>query len=238
MPAQSYCFRLPILSLESVTITEDLRPQGMQEVSVRPRVLLADDHKLVLEGLSKLLQNEVDLVGTASSGAEAIEKAQTLQPDVVLLDISMPGMNGFDAARELREKAPNAKLVALTMHRSPAYLRESLKIGMSGFVLKQSAASELATAVHTVMKDERYVTPLVSERPNYEDADSADRVLTSRQRQVLALIAEGCIAKEVAGRLGISVRTAEFHRVSIMQKLGLHTTAQLTRYALENGIAG
>jgi DNA-binding NarL/FixJ family response regulator len=209
----------------------------MHEVPVRPRVLLADDHRLVLEGLSKLLQNEVDLVGTASSGAEVIEKVETLRPDVVLLDISMPGMNGFDVARELREKAPHAKLVALTMHRSPAYLRESLKIGMSGFVLKQSAVSELATAVHTVMKDERYVTPLVAERPD-EEGDSADRVLTSRQRQVLALIAEGCIAKEVAGRLGISVRTAEFHRVSIMQKLGLHTTAQLTRYAIEHGIAG
>src|SRR4051812_18002337 len=139
----------------------------MPEISVRPRVLLADDHKLVLEGLSKLLQNDVDLVGTASSGAEAVEMAQTLQPDVVLLDISMPGMNGFDAARALREKAPNAKLVALTMHWSPAYLRESLKIGMSGFVLKQSAASELTKAVHTVMKDERYVTPLVSERSGH-----------------------------------------------------------------------
>jgi DNA-binding NarL/FixJ family response regulator len=202
----------------------------------RPKVLLADDHMLVLEGLSKLLQNEVDLVGTASSGAEAIEKTMELRPDVVLLDISMPGMNGIDTAKQLREKAPNVKLVAVTMHNSPAYLRESLKAGMSGFVLKQSAASELAAAVQTVMRNERYVTPLLAQ-PGGAGTENNEQVLTSRQRQVLRLIAEGCIAKEIAARLDISVRTAEFHRVSIMQKLGLHTTAQLTRYALEHGIA-
>ena len=197
--------------------------------------MLADDHMLVLEGLSKLLQNEVNLVGTASSGAEAIEKTMELRPDVVLLDISMPGMNGIETAKQLREKAPNVKLVAVTMHNSPVYLRESIKAGMSGFVLKQSAASELAVAVQTVMKNERYITPLL-EQPG-EGAENNEQVLTGRQRQVLRLIAEGCIAKEIAARLEISVRTAEFHRVSIMQKLGLHTTAQLTRYALEHGIA-
>jgi DNA-binding NarL/FixJ family response regulator len=201
----------------------------------RPKVLLADDHMLVLEGLSKLLQNEVDLVGTASSGPEAIEKTMELKPDVVLLDISMPGMNGIDTAKQLKEKAPDVKLVAVTMHNSPAYLRESIKAGMSGFVLKQSAASELAAAVQTVMKNERYVTPLLAQAGG--GAESNEQMLTSRQRQVLRLIAEGCIAKEIAARLDISVRTAEFHRVSIMQKLGLHTTAQLTRYALEHGIA-
>jgi DNA-binding NarL/FixJ family response regulator len=201
----------------------------------RPKVLLADDHMLVLEGLSKLLQNEVDLVGTASSGAEAIEKTMELKPDVVLLDISMPGMNGIDTAKQLKERAPEVKLVAVTMHNSPAYLRESIKAGMSGFVLKQSAASELGAAVQTVMRNERYVTPLLAQTGS--GVENNEQVLTSRQRQVLRLIAEGCIAKEIAARLDISVRTAEFHRVSIMQKLGLHTTAQLTRYALEHGIA-
>ncbi len=199
---------------------------------VRPRVLLADDHTLVLEGLSKLLQKDFDLVGTASSGAEAIEMAANLQPDVVLMDISMPGVNGIDATRQMRERVPNAKVVALTMHNSPTYLRESMKAGMAGYVLKQSAASELSTAVQTVMRNERYITPDLAD----SNASSEDDLLTSRQRQVLALIAEGCIAKEIAARLGISVRTAEFHRVSIMQKLNLHTTAQLTRFALENGI--
>lgn len=202
--------------------------------AVRPRVLLADDHTLLLEGLSKLLQDEVNLVGTACSGTEAIEMAVELQPDVVLLDISMPGLNGLDAARQLRERVPKAKLIAVTMHKSPAYVREALKAGMSGFVLKQSAASELATAVAAVMNNERYITPLVSEQAK---DDVTDRALTSRQREVLRHIAQGCIAKEIAGKLGISVRTAEFHRVSIMQKLELHTTAQLTRYALEHGIA-
>ena len=205
---------------------------GTTPQPARPRVLLADDHTLVLEGLSKLLQKDFDLVGTASSGAEAIEMAANLQPDVVLMDISMPGVNGIDAARQMRERAPDAKVVALTMHNSPTYLRESMKAGMAGYVLKQSAASELSTAVQTVMRNERYITPDLAE----SNASSEDDMLTSRQRQVLALIAEGCIAKEIAARLGISVRTAEFHRVSIMQKLNLHTTAQLTRFALENGI--
>jgi DNA-binding NarL/FixJ family response regulator len=203
--------------------------------AARPRVLLADDHLLVLEGLSKLLQKDFDLVGTASTGPEAVEMATNLQPDVVLMDISMPGVNGIDAARQLRERVPSAKVVALTMHNSPTYVRESMKAGMAGYVLKQSAASELSTAVQTVMRNERYVTPALNEA-NAKSNSEAEDVLTSRQRQVLALIAEGCIAKEIAARLGISVRTAEFHRVSIMQKLNLHTTAQLTRYAIENGI--
>jgi DNA-binding NarL/FixJ family response regulator len=202
--------------------------------AARTRVLLADDHTLVLEGLSKLLQKEFDLVGTASSGAEAVEMAATLLPDVVLMDISMPGLNGIDAARQLRERVPKVKVVAVTMHNNTTYVREAMKAGMAGYVLKQSAASELATAVHAVMRNDRYITPALTETGGRNGTE--DSVLTSRQRQVLRLIAEGCIAKEIAARLGISVRTAEFHRVSIMQKLNLHTTAQLTRFALEAGI--
>jgi len=202
----------------------------------RPRVLLADDHVLVLEGLSKLLQDDMVLVGTASSGTEAVEKAAQLQPDVVLMDISMPGLNGFDAAKQMKSCAPRTKVIAVTMHRSTAYLRESLRAGMSGFVLKQSAASELADAVSTVMRDERYVTPLVTQQTERQGLNDGERALTLRQREVLRLIAQGRIAKEIATALNISVRTAEFHRVSIMQRLGLRTTAELTRFALENGI--
>jgi DNA-binding NarL/FixJ family response regulator len=203
--------------------------------TMRPRVLLADDHQLVLEGLSKLLQNEFELVGSTSSGTDVVEMAAALQPDVVLMDISMPGLNGVEAMRQLKEKAPHTRVVAVTVHNSPVYLRESMKAGMVGFVLKQSAASELAAAVHAVMRNERYVTPLLSEC--MAETQNSDRALTDRQLQVLRLIAQGCIGKEIAARLGISVRTAEFHRVSIMHKLDLHTTAQLTRYALERGIA-
>jgi len=202
----------------------------------RPRVLLADDHVLVVEGLSKLLQDDMDLVGTASSGTEAVEKAALLQPDVVLMDISMPGLNGFDAAKQMKSCAPRTKVIAVTMHRSTAYLRESLRAGMSGFVLKQSAASELADAVSTVMRDERYVTPLVTQQTESQGVNDGERALTLRQREVLRLIAQGRIAKEIATALNISVRTAEFHRVSIKQRLGLRTTAELTRFALENGI--
>jgi len=197
---------------------------------------LADDHVLVVEGLSKLLQDDMDLVGTASSGTEAVEKAALLQPDVVLMDISMPGLNGFDAAKQMKSCAPRTKVIAVTMHRSTAYLRESLRAGMSGFVLKQSAASELADAVSTVMRDERYVTPLVTQQTESQGVNDGERALTLRQREVLRLIAQGRIAKEIATALNISVRTAEFHRVSIMQRLGLRTTAELTRFALENGI--
>ena len=198
--------------------------------------MLADDHVLVVEGLSKLLQDDMDLVGTASSGTEAVEKAALLQPDVVLMDISMPGLNGFDAAKQMKSCAPRTKVIAVTMHRSTAYLRESLRAGMSGFVLKQSAASELADAVSTVMRDERYVTPLVTQQTESQGVNDGERALTLRQREVLRLIAQGRIAKEIATALNISVRTAEFHRVSIMQRLGLRTTAELTRFALENGI--
>ena len=198
--------------------------------------MLADDHVLVVEGLSKLLQDDMDLVGTASSGTEAVEKAALLQPDVVLMDISMPGLNGFDAAKQMKSCAPRTKVIAVTMHRSTAYLRESLRAGMSGFVLKQSAASELADAVSTVMRDERYVTPLVTQQTERQGVNDGERALTLRQREVLRLIAQGRIAKEIATALNISVRTAEFHRVSIMQRLGLRTTAELTRFALENGI--
>lgn len=198
----------------------------------RPKVLLADDHMLVLEGLSKLLQNEVNLVGTASSGAEAIEKTMELRPDVVLLDISMPGMNGIETAKQLREKAPNVKLVAVTMHNSPVYLRESIKAGMSGFVLKQSAASELAVAVQTVMKNERYITPLL-ERPG-GGAENNEQVLTGRQRQVLRLIAEGKRMKEIAAILHLSPRTVESHKYEMMESLGLRSTAELIQYALRN----
>ena len=164
--------------------------------------MLADDHTLVLEGLSKLLQKEFDLVGTASSGAEAVEMAAALRPDVLLMDISMPGLNGIDAARQLRERVPNVKVVAVTMHNNTTYVRESIKAGMAGYVLKQSAASELATAVHAVMRNERYITPALTETGGRNGAEGDD-VLTGRQRQVLRLIAEGCIAKEIAARLGI-----------------------------------
>jgi len=203
----------------------------------RPRVLLADDHVLVLEGLSKLLQTDMDLVGTAASGTEAVEKVAQLQPDVVLMDISMPGLNGFDAAKQMKNCAPRTKVIAVTMHRSTAYLRESMRAGMSGFVLKQSAASELTEAVQAVLRDEQYVTPLVTRQSESQNLDDDERALTIRQREVLRLIAQGRIAKEIATALNISVRTAEFHRVSIMQRLGLRTTAELTRFALENGIA-
>ena len=200
----------------------------------KARILLADDHTLVLDGLSKLLEHEFELLGTVDNGTDLIAKAEELKPDVVLMDISMPGLNGLDAARKIATLCPGTKLIFVTMHNNEAYVREAFRTGASGYVLKSSAASELAVAVKTVMGGGVYVAPNI--RPRESTAGDGAKSLTPRQREVLRLIASGSTAKEIASALNISVRTAEFHKVSIMQKLGIRTTAQLTRFALENGL--
>jgi DNA-binding NarL/FixJ family response regulator len=202
---------------------------------MKPRILLADDHALILDGLSKLLENEFDLVGTADNGLDLVSKAETLKPDVVLADISMPGLNGLDAARQIAERSPSSKVLIVTMHNNETYVREALRAGVSGYVLKSSAAPELAFAVRRVMEGGTYIAPSVHQKERSAPQDEP-KSLTPRQREVLRLIAAGSTAKEVASALNISVRTAEFHKVSIMQKLGIRTTAQLTRFAVENGL--
>ena len=200
----------------------------------KTRVLLADDHILVLDGLSKLLEHEFDLLGTVDNGTDLIARAEALKPDVVLMDISMPGLNGLDAARKLAVVCPGTKLIFVTMHNNEAYVREAFRTGAAGYVLKSSAASELAVAIKTVMGGGVYVAPHIGRRE--QASEDGAKSLTPRQREVLRLIASGSTAKEIASALNISVRTAEFHKVSIMQKLGIRTTAQLTRFALENGL--
>jgi DNA-binding NarL/FixJ family response regulator len=202
---------------------------------MRPRILIGDDHALMLDGLSQLLETECELVGTADNGVDLVAKAESLKPDVALVDISMPGLNGLDAARQIMEKSPNSKVLIVTMHSSETYVREALRAGVSGYVLKSSAAPELALAVRKVMQGETYIAPSVQHKDRSANQDEPQG-LTPRQREVLRLIAAGSTAKEVASELNISVRTAEFHKVSIMQKLGIRTTAQLTRFAVENGL--
>jgi len=208
----------------------------------RPRVLMADDHTLVLDGFRKLLEDRCEIVGVAEDGRTLLRMAQELQPDIVTLDISMPQLNGVDAARKLKKILPLTKMIFVTMHADPAYVNEAFKAGASGYLLKRSAGSELLQAIQSVMDGQCYVTPLVAkglvksvitgDRP----AVTEDEPLTARQREVLQLVAEGMTVKEIASTLNISPKTVEFHKSHIMTQLDLHTTAELTKYALVHGL--
>ena len=202
-----------------------------------PRVLLADDHVLVAEGIGLLLESHFEFLGTVENGRELLRAAAELRPDVVLLDISMPILNGLEAARQLKDALPSVRIVFLTMHADTTYLREALNAGAQGYVLKRAAASELVQAIKTVMNGSIYITPSLG-NPADGDGNSRGEALTPRQREVLQLVAEGYSAKEIGGLLGISVKTAEFHKAGIMQKLRIRTVAELTKYAMEHGITG
>jgi DNA-binding NarL/FixJ family response regulator len=209
----------------------------------KPRLLLADDHTILVEGLKALLAPEFDVVATAGDGRAVLEAANKYQPDIILLDISMPGLNGIEAARRLKQSNPEAKLIILTMHADLSFVRAAFDAGASGYVLKQSAPTELVTALHEVDSGRRYVSssiqkrlgsgiPVFLRRPKNLSAD-----LTSRQREVLQLLAEGRVRKEIAQILGVSVKTVEYHKQKITEKLGIHTDAELTGYAIRHGIA-
>lgn len=208
----------------------------------RPRVLLGDDHTLVLEGFEQLLKPELDVVGRAEDGRALLHAARKLKPDVVLLDISMPLLNGIDAARQLRRLVPGTRVIFVTMHADPAYVTEAFRAGASGYVLKRSAASELVTAIREVLAGRFYITPLVAKdviepltkQPKSRRFSVSD--LTPRQREVLQLVAEGRSAKEIGAILKISVKTVEFHKSSITQALGLHKAAELTKFAIQTGL--
>jgi DNA-binding NarL/FixJ family response regulator len=212
----------------------------------RPRVLMADDHSLILAGLRKLVEADCDVVGTVEDGRSLVEAAQRLRPDLILLDISMPLLNGFEAARQLRSLVPDCKLIFLTMHASPTYATEAFQIGASGYLLKRSAASELGLAIKAVLQGQYYLTPLLTKdvldsvlKPSTgERGEPVSGALTARQREVLQLVAEGHGTKEIATILSVSVKTVEFHKSRIMQHLDLHTTADLTKYAITHGITG
>ncbi|ULA65324.1 MAG: Response regulator, LuxR family [Nitrospira sp.] len=203
-----------------------------------PRVLLADDHTLVLDGYRKLLEECCDIVGAAEDGRTLLKLAQQFQPDIVTLDISMPHLNGIDAARKLHKDLPNTRIIFVTMHADQAYVTEAFKAGATGYLLKRSAGSELVQAIQAVMGGHTYITPLIAKglvqsavtgrTPSTKRGDA----LTPRQREVLQLVAEGNTVKEIATALDISPKTVEFHKTQLMDQLDLHTTAELTRYAL------
>jgi DNA-binding NarL/FixJ family response regulator len=209
----------------------------------RPRVLLADDHRVVVEGLSQILSSVCDLVGVVEDGRALLDEAERLDPDIVVTDISLPRLNGIDALVQLKKKGARAKVIVLTMHRDAAYAVRALHAGASGFVLKHSASSELLAAIRDVLKGKTYVTPLLqadirreakSSQPRTRDAASR---LTPRQREVLKLVAEGRSAKEIGAALHISPRTVEFHRNKIKEDLDLHNQSELVQFALKHGIA-
>ena len=208
----------------------------------RARILLADDHKIVAEGLHGLLEPEFEVVGIVEDGRALVAQAKALAPDVIVADITMPLLNGIEAILQLKKAEVAAKVVFLTMHQDATYAARAFEIGASGFVLKHSAPSELVTAIREALAGRTYVTPLIAKEVMQAYRDGAarqqepSRKLTPRQREVLQLFAEGRSAKEVAAILKISPRTAEFHKASIMKLLELGSTADLTKYAVRHGI--
>ena len=207
-----------------------------------PRVLLADDHALILAGIHSLLDGHYDVIEQVGDGRSLVEAALRLRPDLIILDISLPLLNGIDAARQIKKIWPEAKLVFLSMHSSPVYLREAINAGGDAYILKTSAKEELRIATHKVLDGQTYISQNF-DRGVRESVDSSlggrgrlSARLTSRQIEVLQLIAEGFGNKEIADRLQISVKTVEFHRGRIMAKLGAHNVADLIRYAVQSGI--
>jgi DNA-binding NarL/FixJ family response regulator len=206
----------------------------------KPRILLADDHTLVAEAFKRLLEPEFDVVGTVADGRALLRVAPELKPDVVLVDLNMPLLNGLDASEQLKQIAPRIKIIVLTMNEDPEIAAATLDKWASGYLLKKSAASELLKAVRDVLRGGKYVTPaLEGVIPNRASRDSRAepaRSLTPRQREVLQLLAEGHTMKEAAAILNVATRTVAFHKYRIMQEFGLENNSDLLRFAMKHGL--
>jgi two-component system response regulator NreC len=203
------------------------------------RVLLADDHLIVCQSLKAVLEREgLQVVGEAADGREAVRLARALRPDVAALDLSMPLLNGLDAAREIQKACPRTRTILLTMHGEDTYVLQALQMGIRGYVLKSQAVTDLVRAVQEVSRGAVYLSPSVSGAvvEAYRTKKDLRDPLTPRERTVLQLVAEGKSTKEVASLLGVSVKTAEYHRNSVMRKLDIHETASLVRYAIRRGL--
>ena len=203
------------------------------------RVLLADDHLIVCQSLKAVLEREeLQVVGEAADGREAVRLARALRPDVAVLDVSMPLLNGLDAAREIQKACPRTRTILLTMHGEDTYVLQALQMGIRGYVLKSQAVTDLVRAVREVSRGAMYLSPGVSAAvvEAYRTKKDLRDPLTPRERAVLHLVAEGKTTKEVASLLGMSVKTAEYHRNSVMRKLDIHETASLVRYAIRRGL--
>lgn len=208
----------------------------------KPSILLADDHTLIIEGFRRILEGHYNLVGTTTDGRALLDSAKALQPDIIILDVSMPLLNGIDAAVQLKKLCPDTILIFVTMHADTESVRAAFEAGASGYVLKRSAVDELEQAIRAVLAGHSYITPLITKdlldvflakRPG--KPGGADG-LTPRQREVLQLLTEGRTAKDIASILNISSRTVEFHKGQIMEELKLQSTADLIRYAISHGM--
>lgn len=208
----------------------------------RPRILLADDHRIVAEGLRSLIEPEFELVGIVEDGRALLEAVEKLGPDVIVADISMPLLNGIEALRQIRKTNKDVKMIFLTMHPDVAYVVSAFEAGALGYVLKHSAPSELSVAIRRALRGKTYVTPLLAgefiegRKKGSQERQEETSYLTRRQREVLQLLAEGHCVKEIASRLDISTRTAEYHKYQMMKDLSMKTVAELVRYAVKHGI--
>jgi DNA-binding NarL/FixJ family response regulator len=213
---------------------------------IQARVLLAEDHVLVSEGLTKLLETDFIIVGSVTDGRALIQAVKEHTPDIAVIDIALPLLNGLEAARQIKKCAPHTKLIFLTMHAEEHFVKEAFQAGGSGYILKQSASTELLFAIKEVCQGRTYVSPAIAQglvnqalnssrgRTNQHEANAVR--LTQRQVEILQLVAEGKSNKDIAVVLNLAVKTVEFHKTRIMQELGLKTTAELTKYALSHGI--
>ena len=206
----------------------------------RPTVLIADDHPIVVDGLVALLKDRFDVVGTVSDGTRLLDDATRLRPDIVVTDISMPGLDGLEVLRRLKAKGSDTRVIVLTMHAGAELATEAMRHGAYGFLLKQSASDELVIAINEVLQGRTYLTPAVTRdviARMAEGSPKPDAHLTPRQREVLRLITEGRRTKEIAVLLNVSTRTVETHKYEMMQALGVQTTVDLVRYAIEHHLS-
>jgi two-component system response regulator NreC len=210
------------------------------------RLLVADDHKIFRQGITKLLEQEPDLqvVGEAADGREAVKKATELKPDLVLMDIAMANLNGLEATRQIKKVLPETKIIMVTMHKNEEYILQSFQAGASGYILKEGAVEELVNAIRSIHQDKSFLSPTISKtlidaylrKMETGKTETPFDLLTDREREVLQLIAEGYTNREVAKSLFISVKTVEAHRAHIMQKLNIHDVAKLVKYAIQKGL--
>jgi len=206
------------------------------------RLLLGDDHALILDGLRAALQEKYDIVGLATDGRGLVDAADKLKTDLVILDISMPLLNGFEAAKQIKKNRPATRIIVLSQHLNPAYLKQALKLGVSGYVLKSGATEELQKAITSVMRNEVFITPAFGEEVTSRlwnrdgELSKESSGLTDRQQEILQLIVEGRSNKEIADILHVSIKTVEFHRSRIMIKLKAKSAAELTKVAIQQGL--